>query len=150
MIDPYHLQDEEFDAPQEDYVDPDSSSDSIEYEHNDTAHPSAAFLLASERASYDDDDDSFASSGGDLSVDAEDGDHPPIHPFARPMEGDSFDDDSFDNHPEEETLFGVPPAQRMRAAPQNLRMLGEDMFQDTMGATGRIDESPTPWPPGGK
>lgn len=154
MLNPYRLEDDQLDHPQEDYVDPDSSSDSIEFEHNDTAHPSAAFLLASERASYDDDDDSsFASSGGDISVDAGDEVHPPVHPFARPMEGDAFDDDSFDDDepPEEETLFGVPPAQRMRSAPsaQNLRMLGEGMLHDTLGL-GRVEESPTPWPPPGR
>ncbi|OBZ68847.1 hypothetical protein A0H81_11262 [Grifola frondosa] len=142
--------------------DADSDSDSLEYEdQNNTANPSAAFLLASQRQSYDD-DDSFGSSlsGDEL---AEGDSIAPVHPFARGLaaEGDedafddSFDDPEYDQRGdgEEETLFGVPPAERLRvqARTQNLRMMGEDLLQDTIGIgmqmaqAGRVDETPTPW-----
>ncbi|KAI0931200.1 hypothetical protein AcV5_005258 [Taiwanofungus camphoratus] len=151
----FRLQDDEFQPPLQD-IDPDDSSDSLEYEVHNTANPSAAFLLASQRGSYDDDDDSFAS---DNSIDEiVEGDMEPIHPFARGLAAgdvDAFDDDSFDDsalggEAEEETVFGVPPAQRLQAqarnSEQNLRMLGEELFQDTIGkGAGRVDESPTPY-----
>ena len=68
---------------------------------------------------------------------------------------------------EEETVFGVPPAQRLAQQQQQLaqaqmamhggglRMLGEDLLQDTIGIgqqmalAGRVEESPTPWNPRG-
>ncbi|KAI0632291.1 hypothetical protein C8Q77DRAFT_1060508 [Trametes polyzona] len=152
-------------------MDPDSSSDSLDYEeaHN-TANPSAAFLLAAQRPSFDD-DDSFDSSIGDDDPTDEGSGVPPIHPFLAgaqmPEDGDGFDDDddSFDDGAygpdgEEETVFGVPPAQRLQQQQaQNaaqFRMLGEDLLQDTIGVgaqmvmAGRVEESPTPWvPPGG-
>ena len=65
------------------------------------------------------------------------------------------DDDSFDDHGEgeEETVFGVPPAQRLHQQAQggHFRMHGENLFQDTIGIgaqmamAGRVEESPTPW-----
>ncbi|KAI0657256.1 hypothetical protein C8Q70DRAFT_1003003 [Cubamyces menziesii] len=148
--------------------DPDDSSDSLDYEEaNNSANPSAAFLFAAQRASYDDDDDSFDSSMGD--DDDPDGDTSgvvPIHPFLAaaqmPEDGDGFDDDdSFDDGAygpdgEEETIFGVPPAQRLQQQAQQagqFRMLGEDLLQDTIGIgsqmamAGRVEESPTPWGP---
>ncbi|KAF8913161.1 hypothetical protein CPB84DRAFT_1841562 [Gymnopilus junonius] len=140
----------------------DSDSDSMD-EINNTAHPSAAFLMASQGAAYD--DDSFGSSdrSSDSLVDENVGavDILPVHPFAsnNVIVDDGFDDDdSFDDgagdYPAEETVFGVAPAQRLsdarRSEEGNLRMLGEDLLQDTIGigthmaATGRVEESPTP------
>ena len=149
-----------------------SGEDSV---HN-TAHPSAAFLLASRqrgRHDYDDDededdeldlDDSFDNSlnaAGDADAGVA-----PVHPFARArvsVHGE-YDDDSFDSleggegeEMLEETVFGLRPAERNDAARlhSQLRMYGEDLLQDTMGIgtrlarAGRIEESPTPWGTGG-
>ncbi|KAI0279408.1 hypothetical protein BGY98DRAFT_933197 [Russula aff. rugulosa BPL654] len=149
-----------------------SGEDSV---HN-TAHPSAAFLLASRQRGmhdYDDDededdeldhDDDFDDSldaAGDAGVGVV-----PVHPFARvraSVHGE-YEDDSFDSleggeeeEIPEETVFGLRPAERNEAArlqPQ-LRMYGEELLQDTMGIgtrlarAGRIEESPTPWGTGG-
>jgi DASH complex subunit ASK1 len=149
-----------------------SGEDSV---HN-TAHPSAAFLLASRQRGmhdYDDDededdeldhDDDFDDSldaAGDAGVGVA-----PVHPFARvgaSVYGE-YEDDSFDSleggegeEIPEETVFGLRPAERNEAArlqPQ-LRMYGEELLQDTMGIgtrlarAGRIEESPTPWGTGG-
>ena len=104
---------------------------------------------------YDDQDDSFASDSTD-SFDDDDGVGPAIEVY--PAEGDSFDDDSFDNdfdaQPEEETVFGVPPAERLRMQGResegNLRMYGADLLQDTLGVgsqmaqAGRVEDTPTP------
>ena len=94
-----------------------------------------------------------------------------MHPFARALgasggDGDGFDD-SFDSEGgyevgqgedsvsevTEETVFGIPPAQRRQQGrePGQLRLLGEDLLQDTIGIggqlakVGRIEESPTPY-----
>ncbi|KAF8640537.1 hypothetical protein AX17_000199 [Amanita inopinata Kibby_2008] len=144
--------------------DSDSDSDSLD-EINNTAHPSAAFLMASQGRA---EDDSFGSSNhSDDSLIAEEAANlgiAPVHPFARGVESNVFEDDSFDDESmlggggdfQEETLFGVPPAERlraeqMRAANQGeLRMLGDDLLQDTIGIgaqlarTGRVEETPTP------
>ncbi|KIM47721.1 hypothetical protein M413DRAFT_439398 [Hebeloma cylindrosporum] len=143
----------------------DSDSDSLD-EINNTAHPSAAFLMASQGGHGDFDDDSFGSNHSSDSLENE-LDHAniglvPVHPFAADaVEDDGFDDDSFDdnrNGAYEETVFGVAPAQRQQSAAaqarlsngEGLRMLGEDLLQDTIGigshiaATGRVEESPTP------
>ncbi|CDO69879.1 hypothetical protein BN946_scf184884.g38 [Trametes cinnabarina] len=145
-------------------VDPDSS-DSLDYEeaHN-SANPSTAFLLAAQRPSFDDEDSFDSSMGDDDPTDGSSG-VAPIHPFlVGVQEGDdmdAFDDDSFDDPAygpdgEEETLFGVPPAQRLQQQAQQagqFRMLGEDLLQDTIGIgsqmamAGRVEESPTPWVP---
>ncbi|KAI0647877.1 hypothetical protein C8Q79DRAFT_952374 [Trametes meyenii] len=152
-------------------VDPDSSSDSLDYEeaHN-SANPSAAFLLVAQRPSFDDEDDSFDSSMGDDGPTDESGSIAPVNPFfaAQDMgDVDAFDDDSYDDDGaygpdgEEETVFGVPPAQRLQQQAQQqqagqLRMLGEDLLQDTIGIgsqmvmAGRVEESPTPWVPSGR
>ncbi|KAH9848202.1 hypothetical protein C2E23DRAFT_844824 [Lenzites betulinus] len=149
-------------------IDPDSSSDSLDYEeaHN-TANPSAAFLFAAQRPSYDDDDSFDSSMDDDDPTDDANG-VTPVHPFLvgpqGPDDDDGFDDDSFDDvaygpDGEEETVFGVAPAQRLQQQAQHaaqFRMLGEDLLQDTFGigsriaTAGRVEESPTPWvPPGG-
>jgi DASH complex subunit ASK1 len=149
-----------------------SGEDSV---HN-TAHPSAAFLLASRqrgRHDYDDDEDEDDEldhdDGFDDSLDAAgdaDAGVAPVHPFARvraSVHGD-YEDDSFDSlesgeeeEMPEETVFGLRPAEHNEAArlqPQ-LRMYGEELLQDTMGIgtrlarAGRIEESPTPWGTGG-
>ncbi|KAG6879325.1 hypothetical protein C0992_003542 [Termitomyces sp. T32_za158] len=139
----------------------DTDSDSMD-EINNTAPPSLAFLMASAGA-RDDSDDSFESNHSRDSLDDEGADTnlAPIHPFAGNVGDDGFDDtyddemfDRFHGEVEEETLFGVLPQQRMQAlqrsnAGQSLRMLGEDLLQDT-GDIGshrhRIEESPTPAP----
>ncbi|KAH9984074.1 hypothetical protein BJV74DRAFT_590288 [Russula compacta] len=156
-----------------------SGEDSV---HN-TAHPSAAFLLASrQRGRHDDHDDDFddddeldnGDDDFDDSLDAEDAARAPVHPFARALlsaapDDSSFDSFSFDDNGSlsgdgyeggggeaerpEETLFGVRPAERDRAAQPHprLRMFGDELLQDTIGIgtqlarAGRIEESPTPW-----
>lgn len=95
-------------------------------------------------------DDSFDDDSFDDSMDDETGTG---EAFLVAQGDDDFDDDSFDDvgygEGEEETVFGVPPAQRLQQ-PQ-LRMLGEDLLQDTIGIgaqmqiAGRVEESPTPW-----
>ena len=149
--------------------DSDSDSDSFVEEAHNTAHPSAAFLMASQHQQGA--DDSFGSSNrsGDSLDDLDAGQGGMVHPFAgmSSSEGDAFDEDSFDDQyqnqegPEEETVFGVPPAQRQAAAApaagrgpggQQLKLLGEDLLQDTIGIgtamamAGRVEESPTPYP----
>ncbi|KAG6857295.1 hypothetical protein H0H87_006488 [Tephrocybe sp. NHM501043] len=141
----------------------DSDSDSMD-EINNTAHPSHAFLMAS--ANTHDSDDSFGSNHSSDSLNEDVGDLglAPIHPFADSVEDDGFDDsyeddmyDRLNGEVQEETLFGVPPQQReaqqrlnagghLGSAP-GLRMLGEDLLEDTIGIgnqIGRIEESPTP------
>jgi DASH complex subunit ASK1 len=152
--------------PGDAHRDSDSDSDSFVEEAHNTAHPSAAFLMASQR--QQDADDSFGSSNrsSDSLDDVDAGQGGMVHPFAgmSSSEGDAFDDDSFDNDqyqdqegPEEETIFGVPPAQRQATAAsrgpgQQLKLLGEDLLQDTIGIgsamamAGRVEESPTPYP----
>ncbi|KAL6307794.1 hypothetical protein BKA93DRAFT_726870 [Sparassis latifolia] len=143
-----HVQDEEF-MPEHDLDDSDSDSDD---EVNNTANPSAAFLQASQRPFND---DSFGSDADDDDDEVDDEGGEPVHPFARMDVEDSFDDDSFEDtacagEPEEETVFGVPPSQRLRT--QNLRMMGQGLFEETIGianqmaAAGRVDETPTPFP----
>ncbi|PPQ81831.1 hypothetical protein CVT24_005589 [Panaeolus cyanescens] len=147
-------------------LDSDSDSDSMD-EINTTAHPSAAFIMASQGAPIY--DDSFGSNHSSDSMTDEDVDPGivPIHPFAgnNAVEDDGFDDDDSSDgfevagaplavDTQEETLFGVAPVQRYghgRASENGeLRMLGEDLLQDTIGigaqiaAHGRVEESPTP------
>ncbi|KZP15656.1 hypothetical protein FIBSPDRAFT_935074 [Athelia psychrophila] len=145
--------------------DSDSDSDSFAEEVHNAAHPSAAFLMASQ--GHEGGDDSFGSSNrsSDSLDDIDPGHGGAVHPFAAmgmgAGAGDAFDDDSFDDSQqdiggaaEEETVFGVPPARRQAAAPpraQGLRMLGEDLLDDTIGIgqamarAGRLEESPTPY-----
>jgi DASH complex subunit ASK1 len=134
-----------------------SDSDSLDEIHN-TAHPSTAFLLASQKARRhsSNSDDSF-----DSSIDsAEDSlSQEPVHPFAREVVQDGFDD-SFDNDfqrggGEEETVFGHPSAERRQpqgARPSELKMLGGHLLDDTLGIGAQIaksglpvEETPTPW-----
>ncbi|KAK2460119.1 hypothetical protein APHAL10511_007885 [Amanita phalloides] len=144
----------------------DSDSDSLD-EVNNTAHPSAAFLMASQRRGGA--DDSFGSSNhSDDSLIDEDAANlgiAPVHPFARGVEGNEFEgDDSFDDDSlvvgggefQEETLFGVPPAERLRAEQQRVfnqgqfRLSGQDLLEDTIGIgaqltrRGGVEETPTP------
>jgi DASH complex subunit ASK1 len=139
--------------------------------HN-TAHPSAAFLLASRqrgRHDYEDHDDDEPDDGDDfddsLDMDADADDaaaRAPVHPFARALSAhdvtgeydDSFESfvggDGAEGDAPEETVFGARPAEREAAQPR-LRMFGEALLQDTIGIgtqlarAGRIEESPTPW-----
>ncbi len=153
----------------------DSDSDSLD-SINNTAHPSAAFLMASGSTPAYVDDDSFGSSNHssdslENEVNALGEGIVPVHPFATnaPVVDDGFDDEDDDssdgfetrhvgadgrviNEIEEDTVFGLAPAHRQSAAydGQNVRMLGEELLQDTIGigaqiaASGRIEESPTP------
>ena len=129
-------------------ADLDSDSDSDEV--NDTAHPSAAFLLASQQSSgqsLDDSDDSLNRSGYSVDEDAMQ-----AAGFGNYNFDDSFDEDQGEF---EETVFGLPPAQaqnRLRGQnPDDLRLLGGDFVEDTIGMgqrraeRGIVDESPTPW-----
>ncbi|RDX53470.1 hypothetical protein OH76DRAFT_1343169 [Lentinus brumalis] len=125
------------------------SMDSMDFDDPDAAD-APPFVFESQDDSFD---DSFDSSLGD-----DDGTGTGGVPFIIATDdGDAFDDDSFDDpayaEPEEETVFGVPPAQRLRQQTQGggLRMLGQDLLQDTIGIgaqmamAGRVEESPTPW-----
>ena len=148
-------------------ADSDSDSDSLNDEPGLSNQPSTAFLMASSREIGP--DDSFGSSNSNHSNDSLDADGfggGDVHPFARALEardGDGFDD-SFDSEGgyeagqdasvvTEETVFGIPPAQRRQHGrePGQLKLLGEDLLQDTIGIggqlakAGRIEESPTPY-----
>lgn len=164
----FHFQQEDLSTLQPVGPSPDSDSDSDSL--GEPAHPgqpSTAFLMASAR--NQDPDDSFGSSNSNHSSDSIGGgfgdEGGAVHPFARAVEddGDGFDDsfDSVDGDGvgdgdslgvQEETVFGIPPAQRKHGrGPGELRLLGEDLLQDTIGIgsqlakAGRIEESPTPY-----
>jgi DASH complex subunit ASK1 len=141
--------------------DMDSDSDSLEDEINNTAHPSAAFLMASQGRPGDDSFGSSNHSSDSLDEDVDVGalGVVPVHPFGgSTVEDDGLDsDDSFDyqgSDVQEETVFGVPPAQRLRAAQaaqrqHDLRLHGEGLLDDTIGVqivAGNmgVEESPTP------
>ncbi|KDQ31398.1 hypothetical protein PLEOSDRAFT_1096263 [Pleurotus ostreatus PC15] len=156
-------QEEEMMTPIHSQEDTGSDSDEDDDEINNTAHPSAAFLMASRARGADDSFGSSNHSGDSFEEDV--GGDAPIHPFAGSIEDDgfddSFDDDSFGGNmvggvatEETETVFGVLPVQRQIGHDGQFRMLGEDILQDTigftgqMGAPGGVAESPTPanWP----
>lgn len=151
----------------------DSDSDSLNDEPVRPGQPSTAFLMASSREP--DPDDSFGSSNSNHSSDSlgadefGGGDEIAVHPFARALQAIGGDEDGFDDSfdsecgyeaPQsedslevtEETVFGIPPAQRRQQGrePGQLRLLGEDLLQDTIGIggqlakVGRMEESPTP------
>ncbi|KAJ3558797.1 hypothetical protein NM688_g709 [Phlebia brevispora] len=145
------------------------SEDSFD-DANNTAQPSAAFMMAVASQQPLDDDDSFDSNPNDSIDFADAGDIVNPHPFAQMngmiMQGDGFDEDDsfddpvFDQRTEEETLFGVPPAQRIQAhvafqsrmsSGGSLHMAGQDLLDDTLGIgaqrakAGHVEETPTPW-----
>ena len=133
----------------------DSDSDSLD-EINNTAHPSAAFLMASQGGHpYDDSFGSSNHSNDSLTDEDVGGDLVPIHPFANAVEDDGFDDDdSFDGFVpaggnfQEETVFGVTPGERERIHAEGLRMMGRDLLEDTIGMGAQVatgaEDSPTP------
>ncbi|KZT22676.1 hypothetical protein NEOLEDRAFT_1180751 [Neolentinus lepideus HHB14362 ss-1] len=134
-------------AYQEDLDDSFDSFDSFdEPEINDTAHPSAAFLMASSQRGPHDLDDSF-----DDSFDDDDGDErmPPVIPFD---DGDDWFDDSLDDDGPTETIFGAHRYQGGGQAPMQLGMRGEQLLEDTVGIgdqlarAGRLPRSPTVGP----
>ncbi|KAL0951927.1 hypothetical protein HGRIS_008581 [Hohenbuehelia grisea] len=148
--------------------DPDSDSDSdLDDEINNTAHPSAAFLMASQGRPGSA-DDSFNSDHSEDSFGDDVEGLQPVNPFAGPIDNgfdDSFDDDSFLQQGvggETETVFGVPPMQREQMAAARasgqFRVMGEELLEDTVGFTahgtgpGLANDSPTPanWPPGNR
>ena len=126
--------------------------DSLDYDEPNSENP--PFVFAPPEDNSFDDEDSFDSSLGD-----DDGPGGGVPLFVPQGDGDDgdFDDDSFDDvgygEGEEETVFGVPPAQRLQQQGGQFRMLGEDLLQDTIGIgaqmqmAGRVEESPTPWNP---
>ena len=132
--------------------DADDSMDSLDYDEPNSENP--PFVFAPPEDNSFDDEDSFDSSLGD-----DDGPGGGVPLFVPQGDGDDgdFDDDSFDDvgygEGEEETVFGVPPAQRLQQQGGQFRMLGEDLLQDTIGIgaqmqmAGRVEESPTPWNP---
>lgn len=141
-----HLQDDELDRG----MDHSGLDDSLDEDSFDAQNP----VFPHPAGDYDEQDDSFASDETDSFDD--DGAGPAIEVY--PAEGDSFDDDSFENEfdgsPEEETVFGVPPAERLRMQGResegNLRLYGADLLQDTLGVgsqmvqAGRVEDTPTP------
>ncbi|KAJ7665660.1 DASH complex subunit Ask1-domain-containing protein [Mycena rosella] len=160
----YPAPDVEFSPPatppqQYDMGDFDSDSDSLDEEVNNTAHPSAAFLMA-QAAPGSGEDDSFGSQDSLERADAELGDGEgallvDVHPFARSgyayTGDDSFDDETFDAGVPEETVFGRAPAQRAQARMSEageLLMYGDEasVVPDTMQYS-LAASSPTPhWP----
>ena len=133
----------------------DSDSDSLD-EVNNTAHPSAAFLMASQGSHpYDDSFDSSNHSDDSLADEDVGAGLVPVHPFANAVEDDGFDDDdSFDGFvpaagdSQEETVFGVTPGERERIHAEGLRMMGQELLEDTIGRGAQIgpgvEDSPTP------
>jgi DASH complex subunit ASK1 len=130
---------------------------------NNTAYPSAAFLMASARAanrSFDSEDSAEDSLiAEDAALEAEGG--IAIHPFDRVGEYDDSFDDSFDapggggQEMGTETLFGIPRGQPAGSHPHpdstgdsgGLRLHGHDVFDDTIGMSsqmGHTYDSPTP------
>ncbi|KAH9009780.1 hypothetical protein EDB84DRAFT_1163408, partial [Lactarius hengduanensis] len=93
-----------------------SSSGEEDSVHN-TAHPSAAFLLASRQRGRHDDDDN--DDDEDDSLDAATASFEPVHPFARVVAAGAEDDsfDSLDGDGPEETVFGARPVKRGAALP---------------------------------
>jgi len=128
----------------------DSDSDSLDMGHN--AGPSAAFLMASLGRPVGDDDSFGSSNHSNDSLGGDDG--VLVHPFGGSLQDDGFGDDSFgdDDDPQEETVFGVPPAERNRLAAarqQGLHLHGGNLMDDTVGAeivagAGMVNETPTP------
>lgn len=146
-----------------DYDNPaaDDSMDSLDYDDPPPVTDTG------EQSMYDDGDSFDSSRSSDSFGDEVVGDDSG-NPFAEGLvvdDNDGFDDeDSFDNpnnqeDPEEETLFGVPPAQRLaaqvaarnRMSEQNFRMLGGGLLEETIGIgaqmanAGRVEDTPTPW-----
>ena len=160
------------DDDDEDMNNLDDSSDSLDY---DNQAPMAFAPPPPARDAFDDDDDDDDDDDGDFMDGSSNnafggGDDGGTNPFMQGMQAggeamyddddDSFDDVAYESR-EEETLFGVPPAQRLaaqaaqRRGPEaNLRMHGGELLQDTLGIgaqmakAGRTDETPTPWPGG--
>ncbi|KAJ7157220.1 hypothetical protein C8R46DRAFT_1293716 [Mycena filopes] len=146
------------------YDDFDSDSDSLENEINNTAHPSAAFLMATQGSRDDDDDDDDSQDSleradvGTLSLD-EGAAIMDVHPFARGGFAYTGADDSFDETfaldaeaGREETVFGfgrAPQGQARMSEHGELLMYGDGdgaSVPDTL-QYGMVGSSPTPhWP----
>jgi DASH complex subunit ASK1 len=158
MVAPYHPADPPVTPQQYDGGDYDSDSDSLD-EVNNTAHPSAAFLMAQAASGSGgsfDEDDSFQSQDSldqaDVDLNALGEGVVDVHPFARGgyayTGDDSFDDETFDAGVPEETVFGRPPVQRAQARLSEageLLMYGDEasVVPDTM-QYGMVGSSPTP------
>ncbi|KAJ7894588.1 hypothetical protein B0H13DRAFT_2036101 [Mycena leptocephala] len=158
MVAPYHPADPPVTPQQYDGGDYDSDSDSLD-EVNNTAHPSAAFLMAQAASGSGgsfDEDDSFQSQDSldqaDVDLNALGEGVVDVHPFARGgyayTGDDSFDDETFDAGVPEETVFGRAPVQRAQARLSEageLLMYGDEasVVPDTM-QYGMVGSSPTP------
>ena len=99
-----------------------SSSSGEEDSIHNTAHPSAAFLLASrQRGRHDefDDNDDEEDDSLDADPDAATASFEPVHPFARVVAAGADDDsfDSLDGDAPEETVFGARPVKRSSMLP---------------------------------
>ncbi|KAH8111971.1 DASH complex subunit Ask1-domain-containing protein [Phellopilus nigrolimitatus] len=131
------------------------SSDEF-YEEANTGAPSAAFLMASQRQRRES-DDSFG--GSDDSLDEELGGGRAIHPFANVFsqapDDDGFDD-SFDDDEDvqggngEDEATVVPGGTASRGSDGQLRLLGQDLLDDTTALNNRlrsnvVPDTPTPW-----
>ncbi|KIY52716.1 hypothetical protein FISHEDRAFT_69531 [Fistulina hepatica ATCC 64428] len=134
--------------PQQD----DFSDDSMD-EINDTAHPSAAFLLAAQVAGRGSDD-----SDSDDSFDDDEGALPAVQFVAAGEDSfdDSFDDD-VGGEQDEETVFGIGARVNNQITPGGgLQLLGANLVQDTeqfseeVGRLGIHSPTPSNWPPRGK
>jgi DASH complex subunit ASK1 len=144
----------------------DDFDDSLDYDDQ----PPLDYIPPPQPDDFDDDDsdDDFADnrSSDSFGEDASGMSNPFIEGGTQAGEvyedDDSLDDPEYQTG-EEETLFGVPPAQRLameaalaqrRASQANFRMLGGQLLEDTIGIgaqmarAGRVEETPTPWPGG--
>ncbi|TFK56330.1 hypothetical protein OE88DRAFT_1649541 [Heliocybe sulcata] len=126
----------------------DSFDSDDDREVNDTAHPSAAFLMASGQRGPNDLEDSFDDSFDD-DDDDERGGVPPVIQYD---EGDDWFDDSLDDDGPTETIFGAHRYQGRGQGPAQLGMRGGQLLEDTIGIgdqlarAGRLPQTPTNGP----
>ncbi|KAH9924349.1 uncharacterized protein BXZ73DRAFT_91330 [Epithele typhae] len=170
QYDDYYYEDDGAGGPADDSLD--SLDDSFDAEDRDAAALLYAQQQAFAAAAAANEDDSFSSDSSmadddDDDRDAQSGTAAPLHAYMGGVVEDGFEDSFEDDDDEEEdgarfagqeeeTVFGVPPAQRLRVEQERrisqgggLRMLGEELLRFET-AQGGVDESPTPWNPGGR
>ena len=140
---------------------PDDSMDSMDSfdDYQDPDAPPGGFAFATDEQAFDDDSfDSSIADDDDIAL-ADSGTAGQLQQFmGAAVDEDAFDEDSFDDDnygdEEQETVFGVPPRQRLQQQAQqggNVRMMGGDFAQDTIGLeqqfarAGWVQETPTPW-----
>ncbi|KAI0071018.1 hypothetical protein K474DRAFT_1631069 [Panus rudis PR-1116 ss-1] len=165
-INPFYLKDDELQPPDED-----DSIDSLEEEMLQQPAEFYNDLNANYNYGQEDSFDSIQSSDDDMDMNRMNN-----QPFEMPpgtYEDDSFSSSDDNDFPQngnpmyhqdsetDETLFGVPPAQRALIERQReeerqerLRLHGEHLLEDTVGigarmvSAGNVEETPTPWPGG--